>query len=181
MRRLTIAALVLLAACTPTEIATWERTHGVDLDVASEEILLGLPPAPAPAVRGPATDVTPPTPTDWDAVYTAQGFTCASWASEAVEAGWPHDQIPKLLRTIKRESWCMHDVRSGSRDNSLLQINDIVLRDMALRPRLWSYALNRIGHVPTVNELLYGDPVIGLIVGYNLYLIDGWSPWNGGA
>lgn len=108
-------------------------------------------------------------------------YHCGQWASEALEAGWPIQQVPKLLRTIRRESLCIPSARSGTNDSSLLQINDIVLRDMAQRPHLWSYAINRIGHIPTVNELLHGDPIVGLIVGYNLWLIDGWRPWRGGA
>jgi hypothetical protein len=116
---------------------------------------------------------------DADAHFAGEGYHCAQWASEALEAGWPVHEVPKLLRTIRRESMCLPHARSGTRDNGLAQINDIILRDMVQRPHLWGYALTRIGHVPTIDELK--DPLVNLIVARNLYLIDGWAPWRGGA
>lgn len=106
-------------------------------------------------------------------------YHCGQWASEALEAGWPVQQVPKLLRTIRRESMCIPYARSGTRDSGLAQINDIILRDMRQRPHLWGYALSRIGHVPTIEELF--DPLTNLIVAHNLWMIDGWRPWRGGA
>lgn len=125
---------------------------------------------PMPAIR-----VDPPEPTttiDYDALVDAEyaNYACGSYAGEALEAGWPREQIPKVLRTMWRESNCKPWIRSTTSDSGLMQINDIVLRDH--RFRTW---------FPGFDPQTLFDPLTNLIVARWLWGVDGWAPWSGGA
>jgi hypothetical protein len=113
----------------------------------------------------------PPVP-DYDALADAEfaNYACAQWAGEVIAAGWPHELVPKVLRTIWRESNCRWDVRSTTSDSGLLQINDIVLRD-------WRFQRD----FPNFDRATIFDPHVNLTVALWLWTIDGWTPWRGGA
>lgn len=129
--------------------------------------------ATTPAVRvNPPTSVESAPPVDWDALAAAEysGYPCSQWAGKALAAGWPVEQMPKVLRTMWRESRCRWDVRSSTADSGLMQINDIVLTDWRFH-RDW----------PGFDRSTIFDPSVNLAVAYWLFTIDGWRPWSGGA
>lgn len=125
------------------------------------------------AVRiDPPETPAPTTTVDLDGLADAHyaDYPCAQWAGEALAAGWPHEQMPKVLRTMFRESRCQWDVRSTTSDSGLLQINDIVLRDWRFH-RDW----------PNFDRSTIFVPAVNLAVAHWLWTIDGWRPWVGGA
>lgn len=95
---------------------------------------------------------------------------CVWYAPTAATAGWTLELIPKMLRTMFRESRCLPWVRSTTSDSGLLQINDIVLRDWRFK-RDW----------PEFDPATLFDPPVNLAVAWWLFNIDGWTPWRGGA
>jgi len=111
-------------------------------------------------------------PVNYDALTDAEyvSYECGHWAGEAKAVGWPTEQIPKLLRTMNRESNCEPSTRSHTSDSGLMQVNDIVLRDARFQ-RDW----------PNFDPGSLFDPDVNLAVALWLWSIDGWRPWGGGA
>ena len=90
-----------------------------------------------PATIPPATELKMTVYTKTDRLETvldtviAQDL-CVEWTVHALAAGWPLDEIPRLLRVIYRESRCLPDACGETdrpdlrkcRDWGLTQIND---------------------------------------------------------
>ena len=165
-----LAATLLLSACgaAATAAPATDATTSTSTTVAP---LVAT--ATMPAVRVTTTVPTVETaPVDLDAVADAAwaGYPCNQWAGEALAAGWPVEQMPKLLRTMFRESRCDMNARSTTSDSCGMQINDIVLRDWRFK-RDW----------PGFDQATIFDPAVCLSVAYWLWKIDNWTPWRGGA
>lgn len=96
------------------------------------------------------------------------------WTDLARSVGWPEDQLPRLQRTIFRESRCDPSAfadRPSTLDNSrgLLQINAYGSLAQSIR--------NLCGIEP---DALF-DPATNLTCGLRYFEAAGWSPWRGGA
>lgn len=140
----------------------------------------GANPPPAPPITAVSDAATPtkvavrvsppPTTTILPHEERYPGLPCSQWADLALEVGWPSEQLPKLLRTMWRESRCQPEVRSTTSDSSLMQINDVVLRDWRFQRDWPSFRFEQIF-----------DPRTNLAVALWLWGVDGWTPWRGGA
>lgn len=107
-----------------------------------------------------------------------QGF-CVEYIDEAMAAGWPSHDLPRLMRIMHRESRCIPTACSvpdrpdqrRCRDWGLMQINDYS----------WKGTVRRMGF--KMNDM--HDPLVNLIFARYLFEIAedssgcGWSPWNG--
>lgn len=129
---------------------------GADLDDSGMGVVRLVP---------PIQEVEPPV-----YVNPYASFACGMYASTAIKVGWPEAQIPKVLRTMFRESRCSPWIRSTTSDSGLMQINDIVLRDWRFK-RDW----------PEFNPGTLFNPEVNLSVALWLWTVDGWGPWRGGA
>jgi hypothetical protein len=94
---------------------------------------------------------------------------CGEWWSLAIEVGWTVDDLATLDRIMWRESRCIADVVSPTRDYGLVQVNRAVWRDF----------VEARGYV--MDDLL--DPRIGLMFGlliaHEAEAIGWcrWAPW----
>ncbi len=113
-----------------------------------------------------------------------------SWLSAlALEAGWPIETHERLGQIILRESGGCPNRRGGDAvdencnvthvtewshrsDTGLLQINGVNYNP---KRNKWALACRQLG-VCTQKPLL--DPLINLKVGYLLYQVSGWGPWD---
>jgi hypothetical protein len=116
----TIAALIG-TACTPEQVATWERVNGMRLDAKTRSEAIAAPDVRIKTRQGWIEldgTITP---------YTAPaGSRCPQWFATAMITGWPEADWPKLDRVIWGESRCNPNVYNGKgRDDSrgLVQIN----------------------------------------------------------
>jgi hypothetical protein len=179
--RISCGLIALVVLCMALYGCGENGPVGTPTETASVVELTPLPTiaevAAAASVTTSAVRLVPPVtvtaaPVDYDALADAEyaEFTCGMFAGEALEAGWPREQLPKVLRTMYRESNCLPHVRSTTSDSGLMQINDIVLRDHRFK-RDWPgfYA----------GDLF--DPLTNLRVAHWVWTIDGWTPWRGGA
>jgi hypothetical protein len=176
-----LASWLLLGCGAPTETAPNTQPTAVDTvpsDTFPHTVVIDSPAVVIERAQRVTTlplvveTAAPTTTVDPDAAADAtySGLPCHQWAGEAIAAGWPVDLIPKVLRTMWRESRCQPEVRSTTSDSGLLQINDIVLRDHRFR-RDW----------PNFDPATLFDPNVNLAVALWLYGVDGWAPWRGGA
>lgn len=124
----------------------------------------------ATATKGADRLSPPPTTTIRPHEERYPGLPCSQWADLALEVGWPSAELPKLLRTMWREARCDMNVRSTTSDSCVVQINDVVFTDWRFK-RDW----------PGFDRSTIFDPRVCLSVGYWLFMIDGWTPWRGGA
>jgi hypothetical protein len=104
---------------------------------------------------------------------------CIEWADEALNAGWPSHDLPRLLRIMYRESRCLPDACSvpdrpdqrKCRDWGLMQIND--------------YSWKRHVREQGFNMKDMHDPLANLIFARWLFELSettngcGWQPWSG--
>lgn len=120
-----IIAALTLTACTPEQIATWERIHGVKLSAEDRRAAIAAPDIRIKTALGwIETDgtITP---------YAAPaGSKCPQWFGTAMMAGWPEGDWSKLDRIMWGESRCRPEVHAHPgngfpRDDSrgLVQIN----------------------------------------------------------
>lgn len=186
MNRLTAAFAVVLAGCGTVDPRDTDPTIGAPATITVPATAVPVVQLELPAVAAmtetfdaattavataTAVRIDPPEPTttvDYDALVDAEyaGHHCNQWAGEALAAGWPRDQLPKMLFIMFLESRCQPEVRSTTSDSGLLQINDIVLRDWRFR-RDW----------PGFDPATLFDPNVNLTVAVWLWHIDGWQPW----
>lgn len=98
---------------------------------------------------------------------------CQEWAPMAVQAGWPTDLLPQLLRIMWRESRCLnitdtHPKHNGY-DTGPLQLNDTWRDEIA----------TQFG-----DQNLINDPLTNLKMGWEIYKWHdhhrgcGWEPWS---
>lgn len=80
----------------------------------------------------------------------------------AMAAGWPKAQIPKLMRTMYKESRCS-TFASNSCCSGLMQIHKIHLKRLGMR-RLDLY-----------------NPFYNLVAAHNVWKRAGWGAWDGGG
>jgi len=173
------AAAMLLAGCgqpapssAPASTVVGTVTVGPLPTTAPSTVTVVEVPATASAVAvrvspPSSVEVAPPVPTI-DPEFAA--LPCAERAGLALEVGWPRTEVPKVLRTMWRESRCLPWVRSTTSDSGLMQINDVVLRD-------WRFQRD----FPVFFPQSLFDPTTNLTVALWLWHIDGWTPWRGGA
>jgi len=164
--RLTIIALVAtltLAACTPEQLATYERVTGIRLDAS----LVDLPDVPIRLGDGrevmPDGSVTP-------VPVAPAGSKCPQHYAASLVAGWGVTDWPKLDRIMYRESRCNASVvnnnaRTKDASRGLTQLN-------LLAHRGWISPL-----VGGDFDRLY-DPGTNLRVARVLYNRCGWGPWT---
>ena len=98
---------------------------------------------------------------------------CQEWAPMALDAGWPAELIPQLLRIIWRESRCLNITDTHPRHNGWdtgpLQLNDTWRDEIA----------TQFG-----DENLINDPLTNLKMGWEIYKWHdhhrgcGWAPWR---
>jgi len=163
----TLVATLTLAACTPEQLATYERVTGIRLDAS----LVDLPDVPIRLADGrevmPDGSVTP-------VPVAPAGSKCPQHYAASLVAGWAVTDWPKLDHVMYRESRCNPGVYNGKgRDNSygLMQLN-------MLAHRGWVRPL-----VDGNFDRLY-DPVTNLRIGRTLYFKAqqaygcGWQPWK---
>lgn len=92
---------------------------------------------------------------------------CGEWWALAVEVGWDVDDLPTLDEIMWRESRCIPDVVSPTRDYGLVQVNRAVWRDF----------VEDRGYV--MDDLL--DPRVGLMFGLLVAQeaeAIGWCRWE---
>jgi hypothetical protein len=117
--------LVLLTACTPEQVATWERVTGVKLDARTKAEVIAAPDIRVKTRQGWIEldgSITP---------YVAPpGSRCPQWFATAMVTGWPERDWERLDYIMWRESRCdprvhAHPGRGFPRDDSrgLMQIN----------------------------------------------------------
>lgn len=96
---------------------------------------------------------------------------CQEWAPLALKVGWPVEELPRLLRTIHRESRCQPLADSGP-DHGLTQVNQIH-RDY----------VEQLYGIPFEEAML--DPEKNLTFALRLWTEleaqgkCGWAPWSG--
>lgn len=107
----------------------------------------------------------------------------------ALEAGWPVETHEKLAQIVLRESGGCPNRRGGDAvdkncnithvtewnhrsDTGLLQINGVNYNP---KRNKWAIACRQM-NICTQEPLL--DPLTNLRVGYLLYQVDGWNPWD---
>lgn len=103
MRRIVAGVMLLLSAtaCTPEQLAEWERVNNVVLSPQARETVLSVAAAPA-------------------------GSKCPQWYSVALEAGWPASDWARLDHVMWRESRCIptvHNPRGRDDSYGLIQLN----------------------------------------------------------
>lgn len=98
---------------------------------------------------------------------------CQEWAPLAMQAGWPVELIPQLLRIVWRESRCVnitdtHVLHNGG-DTGPLQLNDTWRDEIAAQ----------FGDASLIN-----DPYTNFAMGWEIYKWHeanrgcGWAPWR---
>jgi hypothetical protein len=105
---------------------------------------------------------------------------CVGWTGMALTAGWPIEEIPKLLRIMHRESRCLPDACGETdsphlrkcRDWGLMQINDYS----------WKTTIRNLGY--HIEDMW--NPYDNLEFALWLFRYseerngDGWHPWRKG-
>lgn len=116
---------------------------------------------------------------DSDMAKLAEQNMCIEFIDEAMAAGWPSHDLPRLMRIMYRESRCMPEACSEPdrpdlrlcRDWGLMQINDYS----------WKGTIRRMGLEMSDMK----DPLTNLVFARWLYETAesahgcGWSPWKG--
>jgi len=98
---------------------------------------------------------------------------CQEWVPTALQAGWPAELLPQLLRVVWRESRCLnitdnHPKHNGG-DTGPLQLNNVWRNEIAAQ----------FG-----DEQLINDPYTNFAMGWEIYKWHeanrgcGWEPWR---
>lgn len=163
-----IAGLCLFSACTPEQLASYERVSGVNLSPEQEAPLLAVPHVPIRLPDGqvvhPDGSVTPP-----PARFVSSHPEVDQWLDLALAVGWPSGELPKLSCVMWRESrgqpgaWNKRDPGLGSM--GLVQINSVNVG-----------FLRRAGVLSSFYEL--SNPETNLRAALALWRNSGWSPWR---
>lgn len=163
-----LAGVLALSACTPAQIATFERLSRTDVPRSVERDLLQAPDQDWITQWGiikPDGSV--------DRIVAPAGSKCPQYYDEALLAGWPAQDWYKLDAVIYRESRCNPGVYNGiGLDNSygLIQLNMKAHKSWVGPLVGWDFTK------------LY-DPQTNLWVGRRLYdraqsaYGCGWQPW----
>lgn len=171
-RTLALIALLALVGCStaraePTPTTT---TPPSTISTTTTEPTTTTTTTPPPTTTPPEPRTTNPE----QETPAVQGYV-GCWTDLARSIGWPEDQLPKLSRTIYRESRCDPTTfadRPSTMDNSrgLLQINAYgSLRE----------GLRQLCGIDDLDTLF--DPAVNLTCGLAYWHAMGWSPWRGGA
>lgn len=112
-------ALAALSACTPIQLATYEKATGSNLTDLDTTTLVALPDAPMRLSDGRTIN------TDGSiaaAPAVRVGGKCAEWYDEAMAAGFTPRQWPNVAYIMYRESRCLPYVQNPSGATGLMQI-----------------------------------------------------------
>ena len=197
LRRVLASGLLLvLAGCGASD-------QQVAIQPAIGPVATTSPAAPTPVVRAqdsllPAVEVSPaPTPPRFPELRpqppqavkisaaelkphrsSRPNWRCDEWIPQAVEVGWPEEELAQLSYVIYRESRCdpgalnsADPTRIGSL--GLNQINGFWCLPSKYWPDGW---LQAHGILIECDELY--DPVVNLRAAYAIWLNSGWSPWG---
>lgn len=149
----TAAVAALLSACTPLQIATFERLTGADVDEPATDSLVALPDVPMRLADGqvihPDGSVHTPTTTG----------RCAEWFAMALAAGFTHEQWVRLAPIMYRESRCQPTAYNRSGASGLLQIMP-----------MWA------PHCGVTRSQLF-DASTNLRCGVHILRVQGWQAW----
>lgn len=178
-KALAMALLVSLLSACGTAAALPEEPSASTTVSSTTVVETTTTTTTAPTTTAVPTTVPSTTTTTQQPVTTttapSAGFSgrCKQWAATAIAAGWPRAQIPKVLRTIWRESRCnprAFNPRGRDRSYGLLQMNMKANR---------AWAFKRCG-ISAETDLFNG--YTNLRCAYLLYkAAGGWRPWMGGA
>lgn len=161
-----------LTACTPEQIATYERLSGTNVAAATEKALL---PAPDADFMSP-----------WGVIHAdgsvtkyvaPSGSRCPQHYAAAIRAGWPEKEWSRLDYVMYRESrcdpkaWNKADPGTGSR--GLTQINSFWCTPNTNNPTGW---LQAQGVLTSCDQLF--DPFVSLRASRVIWGRSGWSPWG---
>ena len=164
----TIALLTLSSACTPQQMATWERLTKTTITNEAKDTLSKIPDQPFNTIYG--TINTDGTVTPYEIPANSK---CPQWYGAAMIAGWSPDQWVRLDRIMWRESHCNPGVYNGVKRDSSYGLTQ----------------LNMKAHKKWVGPLVYGnfdslyDPVVNLTIARQLFDMAvrsygcGWQPW----
>jgi Transglycosylase SLT domain len=155
MRRLTIITLLILCACTPTQMRRWQTFHDrrpaaavAWLDWKADEPGRALAwleahyqPAPVPPPQTRLAGMT----------------SCGQWADEAWIAGWRSDGYT-LGRVMYAESHCQPGATSSAGARGLMQIMPFWAADCG-------------------GGNLY-DPMFNLRCALHVLHVQGWGAWD---
>lgn len=167
-----LALTVITSACTPEQLATYERLSGTNIPKATEQALLPAPDAPFVSQWG----VIQPDGSVIKYVAPA-GSHCPLLFPQAMRAGWTENEWSRLDYIIYRESrcnpnaWNKNDPGTGSR--GLTQINSFWCTPNRYNPIGW---LQAQGVLSTCDQLF--DPLVSLRASRAIWKHSGWSPWG---
>jgi len=132
----------------------------------------------APAERGVQVQVSPPpapspNPPSPPPRYHHSSPDVDRWHDEAIRAGWPEDEWPRLACIIHRESRgdpYAHNPRYPDDSYGLIQLNMRAHRKWVGPLVGWDFTHLFDGYT----NLLHGRTLFDMAVGYH---DDGWRPW----
>ena len=117
-------------------------------ETLSEEPVVTTTVAPAVTTTTPPTTVAPTT----TVVTLPEGFSiptlppdvpCQEWTQVALDAGWPWELLPELLREVWSESRCQNIIEGhpnfNGHDRGPLQINQVWLNEIEDKYGSWEY------------------------------------------
>ena len=89
----------------------------------------------------PATTTTTLLPPNWVPPTLPPDVPCQEWAQTALDAGWPWELLPELLREVWSESRCQNVIEChpqwNGHDRGPLQINQVWLDDIEAKYGTW--------------------------------------------
>ena len=89
----------------------------------------------------PATTTTTLLPPNWVPPTLPPDVPCQEWAQTALDAGWPWELLPELLREVWSESRCQNVIEGhpqwNGHDRGPLQINQVWLDDIEAKYGDW--------------------------------------------
>ena len=97
--------------------------------------------APASTTAAPTTTTTTILPPNWTPPTLPADVPCQEWAQTALDAGWPWELLPELLREVWSESRCQNVIEGhpqwNGHDRGPLQINQVWLDDVEAKYGDW--------------------------------------------
>lgn len=177
LRTLAWVSIVTYAACFAIFPAEKQADTPTSPTVPPQTVLYA--PVTAPTTV-PATSTTSTTLTAHDAMQAdlatlelPADVPCREWAPLAMQAGWPVELLPRLLKIVWRESRCLniiagHPDHNGA-DSGPLQLNTVWRDEIA----------TQFGDANLIN-----DPYTNFAMGWEIYKWHeanrgcGWAPWR---